>query len=118
LKKQLKTALELSADNQVLSDNMTESWAPSVIAAWKATLHAYRKDNTKPNLFEDPAPGEELISICFVPRLTRLAAMTPAQLRAVLDKEELDDRSAGRLYPLDVTPGSFLQQALDIESEQ
>jgi hypothetical protein len=47
-----------------------------------------------------------------------LAALTPAQLRAMLDKEELDEHNTVRLYPLDITPGSFLQQALDIESKQ
>jgi hypothetical protein len=41
LKKQLRTALQFSAKNHVLSDKMTESWAPSIIAAWKATLHSY-----------------------------------------------------------------------------
>ena len=110
--------MAFSAENQALSDGMTESWSPNVIAAWKVTLNAYRKDKTKPNPFEDAAPGEELINICFVPQLTLLAAMTPAQLRAILDKEELDERNAGRSYPLDVTPGLFLQQALDIEGEQ
>jgi len=44
--------------------------------------------------------------------------MTWAQLRTILDEEELKERSAGKSFPLDITPVAFLEQALYAESRQ
>ena len=58
LKKQLRNALKFSDENRKVSDIMTENWAPSIIAGWKARLHAFHLDNSLPNPFKDPEPGE------------------------------------------------------------
>jgi len=58
LKKQLTTALKLGAVNQRVSDTMTDSWSPRLIATWKAELHAFHKDASLPNPLEDPELGE------------------------------------------------------------
>ena len=43
--------------------------------------------------------------------------MTPAQLRTILDEEELNERDPGS-FTLDITPVLFLEKALHAEDGQ
>ncbi|KAF7311821.1 CxC2 domain-containing protein [Mycena indigotica] len=71
------------------------------VSVWKAMVHDFEADGTKPNPYEAKIDG-----------------LTEAQVREQFEEEEDAQIAAGKRRIHDVGPVSFLSDLLDVESEQ
>ena len=96
---------------------MTSAWAPYV-PSWSRMIRAYKKDQSKPNPFEEPNTGRFTFVSANVVDQPTPTDNALKDLGAQLAKEESEQRKAGKSFPHKTSPAEFLQQALDIEEEQ
>ena len=116
---QFENAIDMHKKHREAFNQFSDTFSEATVKEFERQVTAWQKDQTKPNPYEEPVAGKSLLLyVIGVRHIFRYLGTTLSQVKLELAQEEAADAARGIVHAHDVSVGTFLSTAFDIEEQQ